>query len=72
MALTVYEKVILKEMHNSYRPMSIREISKESNISWITAKKYILTLLSKDFIKLIKIKERDYYKFNYDLLNDPP
>jgi predicted transcriptional regulator len=53
-------------MYQEHRPMSIREISKKSDISWITVKKYIPKLLGKGIIQKIVDRKRKYYKFNYD------
>ncbi|MCX6817664.1 MAG: winged helix-turn-helix domain-containing protein [Candidatus Aenigmarchaeota archaeon] len=41
------ERIILALLYKERRPMSIREISKRTGISWITVKKYLKTLQSK-------------------------
>ena len=45
------EKVILKILHESRRPMAIREVAEKTQMSWVTAKKYLIKLKERGFIE---------------------
>jgi len=44
------EKAILKVLFEHRRPMSIRELAEKTNMSWVTAKKYIKKLKERGWI----------------------
>lgn len=51
MTLNRHEQAILKALHFSMRPMSTREISEKTGISWVTARKYLQELAEKDLVR---------------------
>lgn len=53
--LNRYEGAILKVLHSSMRPMSTREISEKTGISWVTVKKYLQDMAEKK--ELVKRRE---------------
>ena len=58
------EKAILQTMYQYARPMSMREISKESGISWSTVKKYVFKMEKKNLIKRVGSN----WEFHEDIL----
>jgi len=64
------DKEILRTIYNHRRPMTIHEIKKITNISWVTVKKH-LEKLSDTRPKIIikkKMKNRTFYAINYEAI----
>lgn len=58
------EKMMLKVIFEEQRGMSIKEVAEKSQMSWITAKKYI-----EKFVKNTWLKEKNgKVRFNYSRL----
>ncbi len=60
-SFNMQEKAILKVVFEGQRPMSTREIAERSQMSWITARKYISRLIERGWLVLKKRKPM----FNY-------
>ena len=58
------ERMILKVVFEEQRGMSVREIAKKSQMSWITAKKYIDNFIRKQWLS----EKGNKIRFNYSLL----
>ncbi len=58
------EKIILKIIYHHNIPYTIYEIAKESDISYPTAKKYVIKLVKEE----IMLKEGNKYLFNYKIM----
>ena len=64
-----YERGIIGALYRERRPMSLREISKASNSSWVTTKKYTNRLVGRNIavFKTGRLK-RQKVSFNFDIL----
>jgi len=45
------EKAILKVIYDSRRFMTIRDIAKKADLSWVTTRKYLKKLQEKGYVK---------------------
>ena len=82
MTLNKHEKLIIQTLHRERRPMSISEIARENNISWVTANRWVKTLKRLQYLKFFSRditpeqavrnrlkrlgKLRKLYEINYD------
>ncbi len=64
------EKLILKAAFKARRPLSVKEISKRSTISWVTADKYAKELVKRNWLVTVDVGKRKRYEFNYDRIGD--
>ena len=67
---TKSERLIIQTAYQSRRSMSIREIAEKSDLSWVTARKYIRDLLDKKWLTEDKRAVRLKVKFNYNKLKE--
>jgi len=65
---TKTDRLILKALYQEHRPMSKMEISKKSDVSWITVKKHMPSLVARGIVLFHKEGKRIYYRFNYEAL----
>jgi len=66
-----YERGIIGALYRERRPMSLREISKASNSSWVTTRKYMNRLAKKNIVKAINVGglKRSKISFNLDIIS---
>ena len=62
------ESQIMKIMYLQRVALTIYEIAKECDISYMTAKKYCLNLTGKGILNYVP--ERNKYQFNYEIFNE--
>ena len=62
------ERELLRIFFREKRPLTIREISIFSGMSWVTDKKYLNLMLQKDLLQDIRIEKRIKYKISDNLI----
>lgn len=62
------EKRVLVTVTREQRPMSLREIAEKSDMSWVTARKYVKRLVKRKWFVTVKRGKRKYFNFNYERL----
>lgn len=64
------EKAILKTLFDERRPMSLKELSEKSDMSWITTKKYVKSLENHDIVlnKKENKKSNERFALNFTIL----
>lgn len=69
---SIHEKEIIRVLYKVRRPLSFRELSMLSNLSWATTKKYVKILEKKGIVKVYYLPQMKTPKtvFNFELVKD--
>lgn len=63
-----FETLILQITYKARRPMSIREISKKADLSWVTCRKYATDLIDRKWLLWDNGGKRKKIVFNFKRL----
>ena len=64
-----FETLILQVTYKARRPMSIREMAKKADLSWVTCRKYAKDLIDRKWLLWDKSGKRKKVVFNFKRLN---
>ncbi|MFP4112457.1 MAG: hypothetical protein ACLFUO_05650 [Candidatus Woesearchaeota archaeon] len=62
------EKELIRILFRERRPLTIREIAMISDMSWITARKYLNSLIKNNICETIVEEKRPKFRLNPDLI----
>lgn len=61
------EREIIRTLYSERRPMSLRELAKDSSMSWITAHKYTEKLNKRGLVNFVSDNKQKKIRFRFDI-----